>query len=284
MPHQVTVIELYDASPRDLSIASILSGATKHADALSSYASMRLEVLSQSFFLQHAVKGLSVSQTLQGITTKQVLLHTITDQVRAGVQLGGVLRCTGPEDHTHSLLLTPSRRLSPVCPQLYALDKRWLDPRRPLAAKATPEQAEEGLMPYNELIIFNTLAYASHDKQVGLGVTAREGSAALQLLPPSHRPHRHRDAQYSLHPPQSLQQIANLRGVVSAPAVLESNSLLFAYGSELFYTRITPAAHFDSLAPDFSYGLLVVAIAALSVATWFTKYSSEQAMLKAKWE
>lgn len=79
---QVSVIELYDASPRDLSIESILLGRTQHAERLSSYSSMQLEVLSQSFFLQHTVTGIGVSQTLQGITTKQLLLHTQSNQVR----------------------------------------------------------------------------------------------------------------------------------------------------------------------------------------------------------
>lgn len=72
--------------------------------------------------------------------------------------------------------------------------------------------------------------------------------------------------------------------MLSVPAGLESNSLLFAYGAELFYTRITPAAHFDSLASDFSYGLLVVAIAGLAAATVFARYSAQAAQLKAKWE
>lgn len=42
---------------------------------------MSLETLTQSFYLQHAIKGLGVSQTLQGIATKQLLLHTMHDQV-----------------------------------------------------------------------------------------------------------------------------------------------------------------------------------------------------------
>jgi hypothetical protein len=79
---QVSVIELYDASPRDLSIESIMLGRTQHAERVSSYSAMQLEVLSQSFFLQHTVTGMSVSQTLQGITTKQLLLHTQSSQVR----------------------------------------------------------------------------------------------------------------------------------------------------------------------------------------------------------
>jgi hypothetical protein len=203
---QATVIELYDASPRDLSIEAILLGRTRHSSTLSSYTSMALEVLSQSFYLQHSITGLAVTQTLQGITTKQILASTITDQV-------------------------------------FALDKRFLDPRRPLRAKVTPQEAEEQLMPYSDLIIFSTLNYPTQDKQV-----------------------------------------LNLRGVTAHPAVLESTTLLFCYGTDLFYTRLTPAQHFDSLQSDFSYGLLVVALIALVAGTWFAAYSSHQSLLKAKWQ
>eukprot|EP00879_Flechtneria_rotunda_P012472 GHRR01013024.1.p1 GENE.GHRR01013024.1~~GHRR01013024.1.p1 ORF type:complete len:683 (+),score=278.61 GHRR01013024.1:59-2050(+) len=126
---QATVIELYDATPRDLSIEAILLGRTRHSSTLSSYTSMQLEVLTQSFYLQHTIKGLYVSQTKQGITTKQLLVHTLSDQ-------------------------------------LYALDKRFLDPRRPLRSKATPEEMEERLVPYGELIVFSPLQYATQNKQV----------------------------------------------------------------------------------------------------------------------
>jgi hypothetical protein len=79
-------------------------------------------------------------------------------------------------------------------------------------------------------------------------------------------------------------QVMNLRGVTSAPAVLESASLLFCYGTDLFFTRITPAAHFDSLQSDFSYGLLVVALLVLTVGTLVMRRTSQQTMLKAKWQ
>ena len=82
------MVELYDASPRDLSIESIMLGRTQHAERLSSYSAMQLEVLTQSFYLQHSITGLSVSQTLQGITTKQLLLHTMHDQVGVGTGTG----------------------------------------------------------------------------------------------------------------------------------------------------------------------------------------------------
>lgn len=69
---------------------------------------------------------------------------------------------------THPTALRCAPAAAPAVPagQVFMMDKRFLDPRRPLAAKPTPEQAEEGLMPYSELIIFNPLAFASQDKQV----------------------------------------------------------------------------------------------------------------------
>jgi hypothetical protein len=79
-------------------------------------------------------------------------------------------------------------------------------------------------------------------------------------------------------------QVLGLRAVSVSPTVLESTTLVFCYGSDLFFTRISPALHFDSLQSDFSYGLLVVALLALTIGTWFAGYSSQQAMLKAKWQ
>jgi hypothetical protein len=84
--------------------------------------------------------------------------------------------------------------------------------------------------------------------------------------------------------PAAVPQVLNLRGVSSTPTVLESTSLLFCYGTDLLFTRINPAAHFDSLASDFSYGLLVVALLALLVGTLVLQRTSRQSMLKAKWE
>jgi hypothetical protein len=63
--------------------------------------------------------------------------------------------------------------------QVYALDKRFLDPRRPLTAKPTPQEAEEGLLPYSELVIFNTLMYPTQDKQVSMLAAQRHTTFLL---------------------------------------------------------------------------------------------------------
>ena len=59
--------------------------------------------------------------------------------------------------------------------QVYALDKRYVDPRRPHRAKLTPEEVEERLMPYNELIAMLPLSYATQVR----GVRTRQGSRPL---------------------------------------------------------------------------------------------------------
>ena len=53
-------------------------------------------------------------------------------------------------------------------------------------------------------------------------------------------------------------QVAQLRGIETAPADLESTSLMLAYGLDLFFTRVTPAGRFDLLSDDFNYFALVL--------------------------
>jgi hypothetical protein len=77
--------------------------------------------------------------------------------------------------------------------------------------------------------------------------------------------------------------VAALRGVAVAPADLESVCLVLARGSDLFATRLAPARHFDALEPDFAYGLLAAALAALAVGAAVARYSSRRAVVKAKW-
>jgi hypothetical protein len=65
---------------------------------------------------------------------------------------------------------------------VFALDKRYLDPRRPLRAKVTPEEAEERLLPYNELVVFNSLQYPTQDKQVGAAAVGSTAAARWHRL------------------------------------------------------------------------------------------------------
>ena len=78
--------------------------------------------------------------------------------------------------------------------------------------------------------------------------------------------------------------MSQLRSISSAPSGLESTSLMLATGTDLFYTRLTPARHFDSLEPDFSYGLLVVGLMALAVGAVILRFYSQHSVVKQKWQ
>ena len=78
-------------------------------------------------------------------------------------------------------------------------------------------------------------------------------------------------------------KVEGLRGIVTVPTKLESTTSVFAYGVDLFYTRIAPSKTYDSLTEDFSYALLLITIVALVVAIFVTWIMSEKKELRDKW-
>jgi hypothetical protein len=170
---------------------------------MTSYSRPEIMVKSQSYFFTHSVKAMAVTQTAKGITSKQLLIGTIGDQV-------------------------------------LALDKRFLDPRR--SVNPTQQEKEEGIIPLTD---------------------------SLPIIPQSYVTH-------------SL-QVEALRGIVSIPAKLESTTLVFTYGVDLFYTRLAPSRTYDSLTDEFSYALLLITIVALVAALFVTWIWSEKKELRDKW-
>lgn len=61
-------------------------------------------------------------------------------------------------------------------------------------------------------------------------------------------------------------QVVGTRKILTTPALLESTSLVFAYGQDLFFTRISPSGAFDVLSDRFNKIQLVLIILALSGA------------------
>ena len=129
--------------------------------------------------------------------------------------------------------------------QVYMLDRRLVDPRRPLVApgaKPTAEQAGEGLPPYQAELPLQPTAFATADRTV-----------------------------------------KRLRGLVTAPAVLESTVLLVAHGLDLFHTRLTPSRTFDMVPDDFPAALLVVMVVAMAGGALALRAATRRASLKLKW-
>ncbi|XP_073044347.1 uncharacterized protein [Primulina eburnea] len=78
-------------------------------------------------------------------------------------------------------------------------------------------------------------------------------------------------------------KVEGLRGIATFPAKLESTTLVFSYGVDLFFTRLAPSRTYDSLTEDFSYALLLITIVALLVAIFVTWVWSEKKELQEKW-
>jgi hypothetical protein len=65
----------------DKGVMQLMLGRHNASALLSSYSSSNVEVKGQSYFFTYTVKALTVTTTARGITSKQLLLGTVTDQV-----------------------------------------------------------------------------------------------------------------------------------------------------------------------------------------------------------
>ncbi|GBG64684.1 hypothetical protein CBR_g46226 [Chara braunii] len=86
-----------------------------------------LVVMQQSYYFLSTVKTIAVTTTARGITAKQLLIATVSDQI-------------------------------------LSLDKRYFDPRRPLIPTAADR--EEGLMPYTDTLPIPPQSHLTHGYQV----------------------------------------------------------------------------------------------------------------------
>lgn len=202
--YEMSVTEIYDQSrAENKDVLKLVLGKHNLTAPVSSYSRPEITTKSQTYFFTHSVKAVAVTSTAKGITSKQLLIGTIGDQV-------------------------------------LALDKRFLDPRRSI--NPTQAEKEEGIIPLAD---------------------------SLPIIPQSYVTH-------------SL-KVEGLRGILTVPAKLESTTLVFAYGVDLFYTRLAPSRTYDSLTEDFSYALLLLTIVALVAAIFVTWVLSEKKELREKW-
>ncbi|EIW74996.1 DUF1620-domain-containing protein [Coniophora puteana RWD-64-598 SS2] len=78
-------------------------------------------------------------------------------------------------------------------------------------------------------------------------------------------------------------EVANVRQIVTAPSLLESTTLVFAFGLDLFCTRIAPSNTFDVLSEGFNKVQLVLTILGLTVAIAITKPMVRRKRLRERW-
>jgi len=184
--HHLIVGELFE------SLTSNDRGLLDDATNVSSLASTAEPfTLTQTYQIPEPISKMSVTQTRQGITSRQ-LLAVLADSA-----------------------------------SLIGIPRGLIDPRRPVNRDPTKDEQMEGLTRYAPVIEFDPKWYLNHQREV-LGV----------------------------------------KDVMTSPAILESTSLVFAYGLDVFGTRLSPSFNFDMLGKDFNKFQMLATVAALAVATF----------------
>jgi hypothetical protein len=145
-------------------------------------------IVTQSFLIPEAISHIAVSQTRQGITTRELICTLAASNAIVG------------------------------------LPRPILDPRRPVGRDPTPQEQEEGLFRYHPVLEFDPQLIITHNREV-----------------------------------------VGVKNVITSPALLESTSLVFAYGIDVFGTRVNPSQAFDILGKAFNKLSLVGTVAALAV-------------------
>lgn len=77
--------------------------------------------------------------------------------------------------------------------------------------------------------------------------------------------------------------VGSVSGIISTPTALESTSLIFCYGLDLFFSPVRTASAYDVLSPGFNYTLLYASVAlvvSLCGATW---YYAQRKALQDRW-
>ncbi|CAN8100137.1 unnamed protein product [Discula destructiva] len=143
-------------------------------------------VVAQTFVIAAPLSALAVTETRQGISTRQLLAYL-------------------PESHG-----------------IFGVPRMLLEPRRLVGRDPTALEAEEGLMKYHPAIEIDPKLVITHERDV-LGV----------------------------------------QKIITAPAIVESTSLVFAFGIDVFGTRVAPSLVFDILGKGFNKVSLIATVAAL---------------------
>merc|ERR1712007_324893 len=78
--------------------------------------------------------------------------------------------------------------------------------------------------------------------------------------------------------------IGRVEGIVSSPTALESTSLVFCYGLDLFFTPVQTARAYDVLSPGFNYRLLYASCGAVGALFFVTTYIARYKALQERWK
>jgi ER membrane protein complex subunit 1 len=202
--YQLIISELYES---DIANDRGVLGATTNYSSFDAGATRKPYVISQGFALPERISHMAVTQTNQGITTRQLL-------------------CTLPDSNA-----------------VVGIPRHVLAPRRPVDREATALEAEEGLFKYSPTLDLDPKWYLTHSREV-IGVEK----------------------------------------VISSPSLLESTSLVFAFGHDIFGTRVSPSGAFDILDKSFNKMQLALTVIALAAGTGALAPLVKKTQVQARWK
>jgi ER membrane protein complex subunit 1 len=191
--YQLVVAELFESPlPDDRGPlgASSNSSTLQPSDASGDVA--KPYVLSQTYQIPELISHMTVTQTSQGITSRELLV-------------------TLPRSNS-----------------IVGIPRHVIDPRRPIGRDPTSQEQSEGLTKYAPLILFDPKWHLNHKYEV-----------------------------------------AGVQNVITSESGLESTSLVFAYGFDVFGTRVAPSFAFDVLGKGFNKIQMLLTVAALFVGVLF---------------
>ncbi|KAI8076339.1 uncharacterized protein BX664DRAFT_287861 [Halteromyces radiatus] len=79
-------------------------------------------------------------------------------------------------------------------------------------------------------------------------------------------------------------EVIGIEHIISAPALLESTSLVYAYGLDTYFTRDSPSRQFDVLSEDFSKSQLLLTIIALVIGILMVGPIVRRKQVNALWQ
>ncbi|CAG8977268.1 hypothetical protein HYALB_00009366 [Hymenoscyphus albidus] len=242
-----------------------------------------------TFYLLDTISGdILYSATHEGVDTKQPIASALTENWFSYSLWADII--------STSATLPSSKGYQIIVSEMYESDVA--NDRGPLESTANSSSLEPSDIPNAELALPHVITASflvpeaiSHMSVSATrqGITTRqllctlESSGAIIGIPrtildprrPVGRdptPAEQEEGIFRYHPviefdPKMLithkREVIGIKDIIASPAVLESTSLIFAYGIDIFGTRVAPSAAFDILGKGFNKLSLVGTVAAL---------------------
>ncbi|KAH7075274.1 hypothetical protein FB567DRAFT_187709 [Paraphoma chrysanthemicola] len=205
--YQLVVSDLYESPlPDDRGPLGTTSNSSTVLPSSSTGDVIKPYVLSQSYQIPAEVSHMTVTQTRQGITSRELLVTV------------------------------PSLR------SIIGIPRQVIDPRRPVGRDPNAQEKEEGLARYSPLI---------------------------QWDPKWHLTHKY--------------EVIGVKDVITSESGIESTSLVFAYGLDIFGTRVAPSFAFDILGKGFNKISMLITVAALFVGVIFVAPLVRRKQINSLW-